>query len=59
MDPLELRLQNAYRDGDMKAHRKIVEGAALIEVIQAAAELVGHELPERVRARCRPRPREG
>ena len=28
----------------MKAHRKIAEGTALIEVIQRAAELVGHEL---------------
>ena len=45
MDPLQLRLLNAYRDGDMKAHRKKVEGAALVEVIQKAAELVGHELP--------------
>ena len=32
----------------MKAHRKVAEGAALIEVIQEAAELVGHELPRRV-----------
>jgi len=46
MDPLELRLRNAYRDGDLKAHRKVTEGAALVEVIQRAAELVGHELPE-------------
>ncbi len=45
MDPLQLRLKNAYRDGDMKAHRKIAEGTALIEVIQKAADLVGHELP--------------
>jgi CO/xanthine dehydrogenase Mo-binding subunit len=44
LDPLELRLKNAYRDGDMKAHRKIAEGTALIEVIQRAAELVDHEL---------------
>jgi CO/xanthine dehydrogenase Mo-binding subunit len=44
MDPLELRLRNAYRDGDMKAHRKVAEGTALIEVIQRAAELSGHEL---------------
>jgi CO/xanthine dehydrogenase Mo-binding subunit len=44
MDPLELRLKNAYRDGDMKAHRKIVEGAALVEVIQRAAKLAGLEL---------------
>jgi CO/xanthine dehydrogenase Mo-binding subunit len=49
IDPLVLRLQNAYRDGDMKAHRKLVEGAALIEVMQRAADLVGHELPEESR----------
>jgi CO/xanthine dehydrogenase Mo-binding subunit len=45
MDPLQLRLINAYRDGDMKAHRKVAEGTALVEVIQKAAEMVGHELP--------------
>jgi CO/xanthine dehydrogenase Mo-binding subunit len=46
MDPLQFRLQNAYRDGDMKAHRKLVEGAALIEVMQRAADLVDHPLPD-------------
>jgi len=50
MDPLQLRLKNAYRDGDMKAHRKLAEGTALIEVIQRAADLVGHELPESYKA---------
>ncbi|HEX6022484.1 MAG TPA: molybdopterin cofactor-binding domain-containing protein [Solirubrobacter sp.] len=50
MDPLQLRLINAYRDGDMKAHRKIASGTALIEVIQKAAEMVGHELPAEYRA---------
>ena len=50
MDPLALRLINAYRDGDMKAHHKVAEGTALIEVIQKAAELVGHELPGELRA---------
>ncbi|WP_040585691.1 xanthine dehydrogenase family protein molybdopterin-binding subunit [Allomesorhizobium alhagi] len=45
MDPMQLRLINAYRDGDMKAHRKKVEGAALVEVIQAAAKQTGHSLP--------------
>jgi CO/xanthine dehydrogenase Mo-binding subunit len=49
LDPLEFRLHNAYRDGDMKAHRKVAEGTALIEVMQKAAELVGHELPEEYR----------
>ncbi len=50
MDPLQLRLINAYRDGDMKAHRKLAEGTALIEVIQKAADLVGHELPDEYRS---------
>jgi CO/xanthine dehydrogenase Mo-binding subunit len=50
LDPLQLRLKNAYRDGDMKAHRKLAEGTALIEVIQRAADLVGHELPAEYRA---------
>jgi CO/xanthine dehydrogenase Mo-binding subunit len=49
LHPLELRLINAYRDGDMKAHRKKVEGAALVEVIQAAANAAGIELGERYR----------
>ena len=50
LDPLQFRLKNAYRDGDMKAHHKVAEGTALIEVIQKAAELVGHELPAEYRA---------
>jgi CO/xanthine dehydrogenase Mo-binding subunit len=49
MDPLRLRLINAYRDGDMRAHRKIAEGTALVEVIQKAAEMAGHELPDAYR----------
>ncbi len=44
LDPWRVRMVNAYRDGDMKAHRKEVEGAALIEVLQQAAQQVGHEL---------------
>ena len=47
MDPMELRLINAYRDGDMKAHRKKVDGAALVEVIQAAARQTGKKLAPR------------
>jgi CO/xanthine dehydrogenase Mo-binding subunit len=57
MDPFELRLINAYRDGDMKAHRKRAEGTALIEVTQRAAELIGHGLPEDLRALSSTRPR--
>jgi CO/xanthine dehydrogenase Mo-binding subunit len=59
MDPLELRLLNAYRDGDVKAHRKIAEGTALVEVIQKAADMVGHELPERFRRMSSTTPVEG
>ena len=46
LDPLQFRLKNAYRDGDMKAHHKVAEGTAIIEVIQKAAEQVGHALPD-------------
>ena len=46
IDPWAIRFINAYRNGDMKPHQKVVEDATLIEVMQAAAKLVGHELPE-------------
>jgi len=46
MDPWEIRFINAYRNGEMRPHQKEVEDATLIEVMQAAAELVGHELSE-------------
>ena len=45
MDPWTIRFINAYRNGDMKPHQKVVEDATLIEVMQAAAKMVGHELP--------------
>ena len=38
MDPLEFRMLNAYRDGDMKAHRREAKNCALIECAQVAAE---------------------
>lgn len=50
IDPMEFRILNAYRDGDMKAHRKITEGAALIECVQVAAELAGWPLSAEARA---------
>ena len=50
MDPWEIRFVNAYRNGDMKPHRKVVEDATLIETMQAAAKLVGHDLPEQLLA---------
>jgi CO/xanthine dehydrogenase Mo-binding subunit len=50
MDPWEIRFINAYRNGDIKPHRKVTEDATLIETMQAAAKLVGHELPEHLLA---------
>jgi CO/xanthine dehydrogenase Mo-binding subunit len=38
MDPMEFRIFNAYRDGDMKAHRREAKNTALIECVQVAAE---------------------
>jgi CO/xanthine dehydrogenase Mo-binding subunit len=46
IDPWAIRFINAYRNGDLRPHQKVVEDATLIEVMQAAARLVGHELPE-------------
>ena len=37
MNPIELRILNAYRDGDMKAHRRPAKNTALIECCQVAA----------------------
>jgi CO/xanthine dehydrogenase Mo-binding subunit len=45
LDPWSVRFLNAYRNGDIKPHRKPAEDATLIETMQAAAALVGHELP--------------
>jgi hypothetical protein len=35
---MEFRIINAYRDGDMKAHRREAKNTALIECVQVAAE---------------------
>ncbi|HYL41425.1 MAG TPA: molybdopterin cofactor-binding domain-containing protein, partial [Candidatus Binatus sp.] len=50
LDPWAIRFVNAYHDGDVKPHRKLVEDATLIETMQAAAELVGVDLPDQYRA---------
>ncbi|MDX1437943.1 MAG: molybdopterin cofactor-binding domain-containing protein [Anaerolineales bacterium] len=50
IDPWSIRFINAYRNGDMKSHQKVVEDATLIEVMQAAAEMVGHDLPPEYRS---------
>ncbi|MEM8856099.1 MAG: molybdopterin cofactor-binding domain-containing protein [Pseudomonadota bacterium] len=44
IDPIELRILNAYRDGDMKAHRRLAKNCALIECCQVAAEKAGVKL---------------
>lgn len=38
MNPIELRILNAYRDGDMKPHRRLAKNTALIECCQVAAQ---------------------
>jgi CO/xanthine dehydrogenase Mo-binding subunit len=50
LDPWQVRFRNAYRNGDIKPHRKPAEDATLIETMQAAAALVGHELAPELRA---------
>jgi len=47
MDPMEFRLINAYRDGDMKAHQKLVDGAALIECVQAASDIANWPIAQK------------
>jgi CO/xanthine dehydrogenase Mo-binding subunit len=49
MDPVEFRIRNAYRDGDMKAHGEKTKGAALIETMQAASTLAGWPLSDEAR----------
>ncbi|MEM1362222.1 MAG: molybdopterin cofactor-binding domain-containing protein [Pseudomonadota bacterium] len=44
MDPIEFRILNAYRDGDMKAHRREAKNTALVECCQVAAQKAGWSL---------------
>lgn len=46
LDAWAIRFINAYKDGDIKPHRKEVEDATLIEVMQKAAEMTGVNLPD-------------
>ena len=50
MDPLEFRFVNAYRDGDLKAHRQPTEGAALIECMQEASRVANWPVAEKYMA---------
>lgn len=49
MDPMEFRILNAYRDGDMKAHRRLAKNTALIECVQVAAEKANWALSEQTK----------
>jgi CO/xanthine dehydrogenase Mo-binding subunit len=46
MDPMEFRILNAYRDNDMKPHRRAAKNTALIECVQAVARSSGWTLSE-------------
>ena len=50
IDPWELRLRHAYRNGDERPYRKTTEDATLVETMQAAAEMAGVELSAELRA---------
>ena len=41
---------NAYRDGDIKAHRQPTEGAALIECMQEASKVANWPVAEKYMA---------
>jgi CO/xanthine dehydrogenase Mo-binding subunit len=49
MDPCEFRILNAYRDGDMKAHRRIAKNTALVECVQVVAEKAAWPLSDAAR----------
>ncbi len=50
MDPMEFRIVNAYRDGDVKAHREHASNTALVECVQVAAEKASWPLSDAARA---------
>lgn len=50
INPIELRIINSYRDGDMKAHRRLAKNTALIECCQVAAEKAGVRLAPHLQA---------
>ena len=50
MHPVDLRILNAYRDGDMKAHRRLAKNCALIECCQVVAEKAGLKISAEAKA---------
>ncbi|AOO79671.1 xanthine dehydrogenase family protein molybdopterin-binding subunit [Bosea vaviloviae] len=49
MDPMEFRILHAYRDGDMKAHRRVAKNTALIECVQVVGETANWPLSEQAK----------
>lgn len=45
LDPLELRMINALRDGDINATRQVLDSVSLLETIQVAARAADWPLP--------------
>ena len=41
INPVDFRILNAYRDGDMKAHRRVAKNCALVECCQVVADKAG------------------
>ena len=41
LNPIDFRILNSYRDGDMKAHRRVAKNCALVECCQVVAEKGG------------------
>ncbi|SOE17241.1 aldehyde oxidase/xanthine dehydrogenase-like protein [Hoeflea halophila] len=50
LNPIELRILNSYRDGDMKAHRREAKNCALVECCQVVAEKAGVTLSAEAKA---------
>src|SRR5205823_13631782 len=49
IEPHELRLKNANRIDDTTANRVVLEDPSTVPVVLAAAERVGHDLPDEYR----------
>jgi hypothetical protein len=50
LDPLQVRLKNANRIGDTTANRVVLEDPSTVPVVLAAADRVGHDLPQEYRS---------
>ena len=50
VSPWEIRMLNAWRNGDISPTQVEVEACAAVEVLQKAAELAGVELPAHLKA---------